>query len=277
MNYSYKIAILFTFLTITNVNSQQKLKGNKEVKTEDRNISDFNRIEVIDDVDVELVYNEFQSVRVEADSNLQNSILTEVINGTLSIKLNDKIIRKKALTIHIDVNKSIKDISVYNNANIKSNNSLSIDTLVVNAFDNADISLKLNSKLLHINSKKTSDLKLEILTNEINIRGEETSDIKAILDSKLTVINLIDKSSLNLTGSTSWTNIDTSGNSSFKGKNFTSKEIDLNATNSSNVWVNAKESIDVRAKNSSQVYIYANPKITLLEFFDKATLYKKEL
>lgn len=277
MKNTHKITLIFTLLIIGNINSQEKLKGNKDVKIEDRNISNFIRLEVIDNLDVHLVYNETQSVNVETDSNLQNSVATELNNGTLTIKLKNKIIRKKKLIVHINVNKKLKEISSYNNAKIKSKNSISIDSLIINTFDNSDISLKLNSKHIHINSKKTSDLHLEILANTISIRAEEASEIKGTMDVRETLINLFDRSSLNITGSTNNLEIETSGDSSFKGKYYKAKIVFLNATNSSSAYVNIIETIDIHAKNSSQVYLYGNPIITLTEFFDKATLSKKQL
>ena len=46
------IALLISFSTF----SQEKLKGNKDVITENRNISNFEIIEIIDDIDVYLTF-----------------------------------------------------------------------------------------------------------------------------------------------------------------------------------------------------------------------------
>lgn len=275
MKLSHKITIFFTLFIIVTINSQEKLKGNKNVTTEDRTISDFNKLEVIDDIDVFLTYNEIQSVNVEADSNLQEAVITEVNNGILVIKLSDKIVRKKELVVHIKVNKKLKEINSYNAAKIKSNNSLAIDSLTINTFDNSDIDLKLNSNIVKINSKKSSDLKLEILSSSILINAEESSDIKGTFDTKEAIFTLLDKASINIDGSTTIFEIETLGNTSFKGKDFKSDKAFVNATNASNTYINVKKTIDIRAKNSAEVYLYSNPKITMTEFFDKASLNKR--
>ena len=276
MKISHKITILFTFFIIGTINSQEKLKGNKEVTTEDRIISDFNKLEVIDNLDVFLTYNEIQSVSVETDSNLQEAVITEVNNGVLIIKLSDKIVRKKELMIHIKVNRELKEINSYNSAKIISKNSLAIDSLTINSFDNSDIDLKLNSKTVQINSKKSSDLKLGILSNSININAVENSDLKGTLDTKDALFTLLDKASINIYGSATNIEIETLGSAVFKGKEFMSDNVLLNASNTSNTYINAKETIDLRAKNSAEVYLYSNPKITISEFFDKASLYKRD-
>ena len=276
MKISHKITLLFTLFIIGAINSQEKLKGNKEVTTEDRTISDFNKLEVIDNVAVFLTYNEKQSVNVETDSNLQESVITEVNNGTLVIKLSDKIVRKKELMVHIKVNRKLKEINSYKSAKIMSKNSLAIDSLTINSFDNSDIDLKLNSKIVQINSKKSSDLKLGILSNSININAVENSDLKGTLDTKDALFTLLDKASINIYGSATNIEIETLGSAVFKGKEFMSDNVLLNASNTSNTYINAKETIDLRAKNSAEVYLYSNPKITITEFFDKASLYKRD-
>ncbi len=277
MKNSYKIALLFTLSITVITSAQEKLKGNKKVTTENRAISEFTKLEIIDDIDVFLVYNETQSVSVETDSNLQDAVVTVVENGILSVKIATKIAKKKELAVHLKVNKHLKEINSYNNAKIKSNNSLIIDSLTINTFDNSDIDLKLNSKIVSINSKKNSDLKLQILSDNILIISEESSAIKGTFDSKEAIFTLLDKSTVNINGSTTHFEIETLGNTSFKGKEFKTNNAILNATNSSETYINATENIDIRAKNSAEVYLYSNPKITLTEFFDKASLNKKEL
>ncbi len=160
MRISYKIAGIFIFLSASIVSAQEKLKGNKIVITEDRAISDFTKIEIIDNVNVNLSYNEEQSVAVETDSNLQSAILTELLNGTLTIRTSYVIGRKKALNIHIKVNKNLQEINTYNYAKVYSKNSLKIDSLILNSFDNSLFNLKLNSKSIEINGRKSSKLTL---------------------------------------------------------------------------------------------------------------------
>lgn len=277
MKKSLNSIVLLIVLIPFTLTAQIKLKGNKDVTTENRDISDFTKIEIIDNVNVFLIYNENQSVTVKTDSNLQHAIITEVNNGTLTIKTSAKIGRNKELTVQIKVNRQLKEINAYNNVNVTSKNSLVIDSLKVNAFDNSDFNLKLNSNLVHINSKKTSNYKLAILCDEIFIRAEESCGIKAVIDTKYININVLDRATITMSGTCDDLEIESLGNSSFKGKNFESKNAIVNATHTSDVYINAHETIDIFAKNSAEVYIYSNPTMTISEFFDKASLYKREI
>jgi hypothetical protein len=275
-NYYNFVVLLIILIPISGI-AQEKLKGNKEVTSQNRNISGFTKIEIIDNVNVLLVYNKNQSITVETDSNLQNAILTEVDNGILTISTNSKIIRKKKLEIHIKVNEGIEEIFAYNNANVSSKNILVMDSITINAFDNSDFNLKLNSKIVNLNSKKTSNLKLDILSQETIINAEESSDVKATIDCQNTLVYTLDRASVSAEGTTEYLEIETLGNSAFKGKDYISKNALVNATNNTDIYVHATDEIDIHAKNSAKVYLYSDPKITLSEFFDKASLLKKEI
>jgi hypothetical protein len=268
---------IWVFLISSSIIAQEKLKGNKEVTIQNRNISNFNKIEVIDNIEVVLSYNQSQSVKVETDSNLQDAVLTETENGILTIKISDRITRKKELKVHLNVNDNLKEINGYNNSKIISKSLLNIDSLTINAFDNADVELKLNSKIVSINSKKTSDLKLEILTNELIVRAEESSKIKATANSKESIIEVLDRATFIVDGSTTNFELTTLGNASFKGREFESISATVKVSNDSKAFVNVTKNLNISAINSSEIYIYSNPKIILSEFFDKASIHKRLL
>ena len=265
---------LFLLLSIS-INAQGKLKGNKEVTTENREISNFTKVEVLDKISVKLVYNENQSVLVETDSNLQSSIITEVVNGTLIIKLNEKIGKYREMAVHLSVNNNLKELFAYNKSSLKSDNLLIIDSLKINAFDDAEITLKVNTKTLDIQAKKTTKLNLEAVSNETIINTEESANLKATIDTKNILIYVLDRSDIYLKGTCSHLEMESNGNSIFKGNNFKTKTAIVKTNNNSKAYIDSSESIDISAFNSSEVYLYANPKITLAHFLDKASLYKR--
>jgi len=277
MRISYKIAVIFIFLSTSIVSAQEKLKGNKIVITDDRGISDFTKIEIIDNVNVNLTYNEEQSVAVETDSNLQSAILTELVDGTLTIRTSEVIGRKKALNIHLKVNKKLQEINTYNNAKVYSKNSLKIDSLVLNSFDNSLFNLKLNSKNIEINGRKSSKLKFEILTDIIAIRIEESCNLKGTIDTKEIQFISLDKATAELEGSADDIEMEASGNTSFKGEDFQITNAIIKANNSVKLYVNISDILELYSNNSSELHLFSNPKITLHEFYDKALIRKREL
>ncbi len=70
-------------LSITSVKAQTK--GNGNVTTQERQVSEFNAIDVSCAIHLYISQGETQSVKVETDENLQNKIVTKVNDGTLRL------------------------------------------------------------------------------------------------------------------------------------------------------------------------------------------------
>lgn len=274
---SHKITIFIILLSTLISSAQEKLKGNKIVTSENRNISEFTAIEVIDNLNVFLVYNEDQSVTVEADSNLQNSILTELNNGILTIRTSEIISRYKTLNIHLKVNKNIEEINAYNNAKINSKNSLAIDNLTLNSYDDAIFNLKLNLKNIEIHGTEKSKLNLEVLTEQANVRIENSCNLTVTIDAKETTVAGLDNATATLKGTTNSLEIEFSGDTSYKGKDFIAANAIVKSNNNAKLYVHVTKELSLHANNSSEVHLYANPAITLHEFYDKALIRKREL
>lgn len=274
---SHKITIFIILLSTLISSAQEKLKGNKIVTSENRNISEFTAIEVIDNLNVFLVYNEDQSVTVEADSNLQNSILTELNNGILTIRTSEIISRYKTLNIHLKVNKNIEEINAYNNAKINSKNSLAIDNLTLNSYDDAIFNLKLNLKNIEIHGTEKSKLNLEVLTEQANVRIENSCNLTVTIDAKETTVAGLDNANATLKGTTNSLEIEFSGDTSYKGKDFIAANAIVKSNNNAKLYVHVTKELSLHANNSSEVHLYSNPAITLHEFYDKALIRKREL
>ena len=267
--------LLFIFLPFLPF-AQVKLKGNKQVTIENRAISNFNKIEVIDNLEVLLTANNQQSVNIEADSNLHNAIITSVEDGILTIKTSGRIVKNKSLKIHLNVNNKLLKINTYNNAKVLSNSILNIDTLHIEAFDNSDIDLKLNAKSVTVRAKKNTNLNFNILSEKLIVFTEENAKIKGYINTKESDLKLLDRSSLDIDGVTTNLAIEVNGISAFKGKNFVSNISKVAISNKASAYINTTNTIEILARNNAEVYLYSSAKIILTEFFDKATIYKRE-
>jgi hypothetical protein len=255
--------------------AQVRIKGDKNVVTREREVPFFSKIEVIDNMDVFLSYSSVPSVTVETDSNLQDLILTEVTDEVLTIRVDDVAIRSKKLAVYVRVNAELRELYAYNNAKVESRNLLDVDSLSVHGFDNADFNLKLRSKLLVVNGVKGSKMILEALCDDFRSRLEESTSVKGVVDCKAAEIEVLDRASLELTGSTDELDVRVYGYGAFKGRGFISENARVTANNNGDIYVNTKNQLQVYARNSSKVYIYSDPQITLHEFFDKSALFKK--
>ncbi len=83
----YLIALVFIVLALNSCDHQQNIamSGNGIPQTETRQITNFTNLEVSGAFKVNIVSHKTESLKVTADSNLLNEIVTEVKDGTLYI------------------------------------------------------------------------------------------------------------------------------------------------------------------------------------------------
>ena len=101
------LAAVILCISITSANAQwwssdKSIKGNGDVVTENRKTSDYDAVSLVGFMDVALVKGSEGNLTIEAESNLQEYITTEVKNGTLRISV------EKGVNISPSRNKSIK-------------------------------------------------------------------------------------------------------------------------------------------------------------------------
>jgi hypothetical protein len=94
------------------VDAPDVIRGSGNVVTEDRPVSDFNRVSLIGVGDVIITQGEEESLTVGADDNLMQYIKTEVKNGTLILGFTDEVKSESVKPSEaIRFNLSVKEIA----------------------------------------------------------------------------------------------------------------------------------------------------------------------
>lgn len=172
-------ALLCVLLMSCNFDMNFGVKGNGDVTTTNRELNEsFNAISANEGLDVYITQGDSESVRVQADENLQEIIITEVNNGVLKIHTEDNI--GYASTKKVIVNfKSIDKISASSGSDVISTNTITVDELEVYTSSGSDAKLDVNVEHLVCNSSSGSDIKISGTTNTLRAEASSGSDIKA--------------------------------------------------------------------------------------------------
>ena len=173
-----KVFFLLFIFTSINFVGQEKLKGDKIVVTEDRNISEFTKIEIRDDIDVILKQGENQSVTVESDENLQGAVLTNVSNNTLTIDLSNKIIRKKTLLVYVTVNQNIDEIITKDKSKLITSGSLNFNNITINAEGDSKIIMDLKTTDFNLNNNESGSLTFNVNSDNAFLKANKTGKSK---------------------------------------------------------------------------------------------------
>lgn len=269
-----KVLLLFTLLPLA-LAAQDKLKGNRNVVTEDRFVTGFSKIAIYDKIDIEIMQGMNQSVKVEADDNLHNAVYTELKDSVLEVRLTKRITRKKELKIHITIDNFIDEISTYDKSDTESVGTLKFDKLVLNAMGDSKLKLDINSNNLIFNNPESANANLTVNCNQAVINADNSAKAKIDFSSENIEAYLKGSSNIEMSGRNNELYVNATDKSQLKASELETDDIIVESLDNSDVEINAKNTLLVNALDSSEIYIYNNPKITIEKFMDKAVLHKK--
>lgn len=145
-----KKSILFLaafLLAITSANAQwgsKKITGNGNQVTKNRSVGSYDGISLVGSLNVQLVAGSEGTVKVEAESNLQEYIITEVNNGTLKITtekgVNLRPKEKILITVPVE---TISELGLTGSGDIWTVDKLKSSALKVQLTGSGDINLDL--------------------------------------------------------------------------------------------------------------------------------------
>ena len=162
-----------------NINMHSGVKGNGNLKTETRMVTEpFSTIKATEGLDVYLTQSDNESIIVETDENLQELIITEVIDGVLKIHTAESIGKSVAKKVTVSF-KTIANIIATSGSDVISTNTITLEELDLKTTSGSDMSLKLNTKVLNCKSTSGSDLNLSGKTEKLNAEATSGSDIEA--------------------------------------------------------------------------------------------------
>ncbi len=199
------------------------VKGNRNVITQDRNISsDFDAIHVSHGIDVKLSMSSKTSLTVEADENLHDIIRTEVEDGVLRIYAEKNIFSSKKRTVYLTA-VEMNEVKATSGASVVSKNSIKTEDMIVKTTSGANVNLELEA--VNVSSSSTSGS---------NIRLSGTAE-------KL------------VASATSGANL--------SAKSLEVKVCEAKATSGSVMSVKATEELDARATSGGNISCSGNPEI----------------
>lgn len=200
----------------------------RSMADQDRKLSGFHAIASSGSFEVVLTQGNAESVRVKADAEVINDVITEVKNGTLMVHS--------------------KNRSVWNSGNFWNNRTV---TIYVTAKDLNSISLSGSGDLRIENQFNTNSLQLRLsgsgdFTGKVNVKTLEAS-VSGSGDFK--IAGKADESTISIAGS---------GN--FSGGDLITKSTAIRIAGSGNASIYASEKVDASVSGSGDIRYMGHPK-----------------
>ncbi|HMI07887.1 MAG TPA: DUF2807 domain-containing protein, partial [Flavobacterium sp.] len=137
-----KTALLFVLALFTSAISAQqkeKIKGSKIVTVEQKEIGEFENLEVSDNLEIFLIKGDKCGVEIEADDNLHDAIEISLHGNTLQLSASKEISGAKKFSVRITYTDDFKMAIAKNQANITALADISLNTFTFKSFDSAKI------------------------------------------------------------------------------------------------------------------------------------------
>jgi hypothetical protein len=272
--YSTSLLFLFVF-TFAFAQKLEKIKGTKTVTIEQKEIGNFNALEVGNNIEVYLDKGEKAELKIEADENLHAIIGIDLTDKTLRINTSKEATSYKKLIVRITYTSDLKMITSKNEAIINAIQQIKLDNIVLKSFDDSKLNLNVDSKNFALQADDKSKIELNLKSENGTISLSKNASLKALIVSSNLKCDLYQKAKANLEGEAINATIRLDNNAEFTGNKLVIKNAELVAESYSKCAINANTNFSIDASGNSEIQIYGASKIELKRLVDSAILIKK--
>ncbi|WP_297089083.1 head GIN domain-containing protein [uncultured Draconibacterium sp.] len=175
-----KKLILLLMVAVTSYGTV--LAGNSD-ETQNRRVEGFKAIKVSTGIDLYLTMGDAEAVKVVADDDIIDDLITEIKNGTLHIymKRNNWFnwgSGNKTKKAYVTV-KELEELRASSGSDVKSQNMLKGERLEVSCSSGSDVELEVFYKNISVDTSSGSDSKLRGKVKTLHVDASSGSDIKA--------------------------------------------------------------------------------------------------
>jgi hypothetical protein len=273
-NYSVLLLLLFVS-TLALAQKNEKIKGSKIVTIVQKEIGDFDSLEVGDNIEVYLDRGEKSELKIEADDNLHEIINIDLSSNTLRINTSKKAVNYKKLIVRVTYTNELKMVTSKNSAVINAIQEIQLNEITFKALDDSKLNLNVNSKDFTLMTDNDSKTELNLKSENAKIELSKNSTLKALIATVDLKCDLYQKSKANLEGDATNAFIRLDNNAEFTGNNLIIKTAELITEGYSNCSINANTNLSIEASGNSDIKIYGEQKVEIKRFMDNASLNKK--
>ena len=276
MKQSIALLLILLCTTFAVAQKKEKIKGSKVVTNKVKEISDFNTLEVSDNIEVIFEKGEIPVVKIETDDNLQDQIAVTSVGSTLKLHTLKEITRFTKLIVRITYTSEINSITTKDDAIVNAIQEIHSDNLSIKSFDSSKLFLNIVSKNFNLQTAQKSTIELNLKGENAKIVMSDNSELKALIKGTDFACDMYQKAKAKIEGNADSGAIRLDNNAILTAAKLQIKSITLVAEQGSEGSVNAEKEIVISASEKSEIQLYGSPKITLQRFDDEAKLLKKK-
>jgi len=169
--------LLFTSLAFA---QKEKVKGSKIVTVVQKEITEFQELEIADNLEIFLIKGDKCALEIEADDNLQEYISVNAKGKALYLAATRQVTGAKKFSIRVTYTDSFKLLAAKDDANITALAELNLPSFTFKIHDNVKIYANVNAKTFTLMSDDKSKAELNLKSEDATIEMSKNRTAQSV-------------------------------------------------------------------------------------------------
>lgn len=269
------IVTLLLISVLTFAQKKEKIKGSKIVKLEQKQVDNFESIEVEDNLDVFLVKGNECGIEIEADDNLIEFVEYKLSGKNLRISTNREMSSYKKLSVRVIYTDNLNMIIAKDETNITALSDVVLENITFKSYDYAKLFLNAKTTNFTLMANDKSKVELNLKSQKTTIDISKSAYVKALITSNEMRFDMYQKSSAEIEGDILDLKLRLDNSADFSGKKLTAKTALIETGINAKASINISNVATISASGNSEIELFGEPKIDLKNFSDSALLKKR--
>ncbi len=276
-----RIAVVLLVLMISSFahgQKKEKIKGSRNVTTEQKEIGEFENIEVEDNIELFLQKGDKCELEIEADDNTHDAIIISLSNGTLRLATSKDVTSTKKFSVKVTYTDDLKMLIAKDETDVTALTDIKLDDFTFKTSGSAKIYSNVRAKVFTLMANDKSHIELNLTAETSTIELSKTAQLKALISSPKMKFDMYQKAIATVEGDVSDMKLRLDNNTNFTGKNLTAKNADIIAEGNANISLAVTNIVGIEASGKSEIDLHGDQtKIEIRKFTDNAAIRKKPL
>jgi hypothetical protein len=272
------ITLILLFISVlTFAQKKEKVKGSKIVKLEQKQIGDFESVEVEDNLEVFLVKGDDCALEIEADDNLIEFVDYKLTGKNLRISTTRDMSSYKKLSVRITYNDKLNMVIAKDETNVTALSDVTVDNVTFKSYDYAKLFLNAKTKSFTLMANDKSKVELNLKSEKSAIDLSKSAYIKALISTGEMRFDMYQKASAEVEGDVINLKLRLDNSTDFTGKKLTAKTalVEVGAYSKTSINISGNATID--ASGNSEIELFGEPKIEMKRFTESAMIKKRPI
>lgn len=277
MNKRITIFFLVLLTTLSFAQQKEKVKGSKIVTVVQKEIAEFDSVEIEDNLEIFLIKGDKCSVEMEADDNVQEFITYEVKGKTLYLSTSRQITGTKKLSVRVTYTDNFNLLLAKDDANVTALAELGLTNFTFKMYGSSKLYANANVKTFTLMLDDKAKAELNLKSEDATIEMSKFAQLKALISAMQMKFDMYQKTKAVIEGDVINFKLRLDNDADFVGAKLTSKNAELLTEGFAECSINVASKLVLDAKGKTDTKIYGNQRIEVKNFLDSAVLSKKPL